>query len=45
VYGIYQAWLNLTPQGQLKNAQKYADAMSDVATNAQKQATDLKKAS
>ena len=44
-YGAYQLWLNASPEGQLKTAQKYADAMSEAAINAQKQASELKKAS
>ena len=40
IKAIYDA----SPQGQLKNAQKVADAMQDVASHAQDTATNLKKA-
>ena len=40
-----KAMYDATPQGQLKIAQKYADAMSTAANNTQKQASELQKAS
>ena len=43
VYTGYQAWLNLSPKGQLKNAQNYAVAMEDTASATAKNVTQLKK--
>ena len=43
VYAGYQAWLNLSPKGQLKNAQNYAAAMEDTASATAKNVTQLKK--
>lgn len=40
----YQAWLRLTPEGHLKQAKQLAEAMNDVATNTQKNASEFKKA-
>ena len=41
----YQAWLRLTPEGQLKQAQKIAEVMNNVAANTQDAANEMKQAS
>lgn len=38
VYTAYQLWLNLTPQGQLKQLEKYAKAMDNIASSTSKAA-------
>ena len=40
----YQAWLRLTPEGQLKQAKQLATVMNTVATNTEKNAAEFKKA-
>lgn len=42
VVAAYTAWLELTPEGQLKQANQIADAMSKVASNTQKTASSYK---
>ena len=44
VYGLYQAWLKLTPQGQVKTAERYADALNKVATATKKNANEARTA-
>lgn len=41
----YQAWLHLTPEGQLKQAEAIAEAMNTTAANAQKAAEEMRNAS
>ena len=41
----YQAWLHLTPEGQLKQAEAIAEAMNATAANAQKAAEEMRNAS
>ena len=41
----YQAWLHLTPEGQLKQAEAIAEAMKATAENAQKAAEGMRNAS
>lgn len=40
----YQAWLHLTPEGQLKQAKQIAEVMNDVAANTQNAANEMKQA-
>ena len=42
VIAAYTAWLELTPEGQLKQANQIADAMNKVASNVQKTASSYK---
>lgn len=44
VYTAYQLWLNLTPQGQLKQLEKYAKAMDNIASSTSKAADTAKNA-
>lgn len=40
----YQAWLHLTPEGQLKHAKQIAEVMNKTAANTQNAANEMKKA-